>query len=122
MLFCCFGLDVHSILTVYLTVLEKSCCLTNRTPEEALDFPRVLVFRITMSSFLPGNSSAQKNLLKFVKHSDRNQNNSNDEKNWHEKTVKTIIKKIKNNPGALSSLEKAITREDSSTDCVTFPR
>lgn len=71
-----------------------------------------------MSSFLPGNNSAQKNLLKFVKQADRNQNNSD----CHEKTVKTIIKKIKSNPGALSNLEKAITHEDSSTDCVTFPR
>ena len=75
-----------------------------------------------MSFLSGGNSSAQKNLLKFIKRSDKNQNSSEDERNWIEKTAKTIIKRIKGTDGALSNLEKAITCEDSSTSCVTLPR
>lgn len=75
-----------------------------------------------MSSFLSGvTSTAQKNLLKFVKHSDKNQNNS-DDRNSQEKTAKNILKRIKSNDGALSNLEQAVTCEDSSTGCVTVPR
>ncbi|VDI69181.1 Hypothetical predicted protein [Mytilus galloprovincialis] len=40
---------------------------------------------------------------------------------WSEKAVKSLVKKLKKT-GGLDELEKAITRQDESTKCITIPR
>ena len=73
--------------------------------------------------FSGGNhATLVKKLLGFVQHPDNNKKNTEDDRAWPEKTIKSIIKKIKKIPGALENLETAVTFKDSSTECVTLPR
>lgn len=74
-------------------------------------------------SFLSGNHALVKKLLGLVKKPEFQSNSAeSDDKAWREKAIKSIIKKIKNTPGALDNLERAISNRDSNTDCVTLTR
>lgn len=47
---------------------------------------------------------------------------SDEEEKWAEKAVDVLVKKLKKNPQALEELEKALTRPDVPSNCVTIPR
>lgn len=75
------------------------------------------------SMFSGGNhGTLVRKLLGFVQHPENNRRNSEDDRTWPEKTIKSIIKKTKKIPGALENLERAVTNRDSSTECITLPR
>ena len=69
-----------------------------------------------MTSLLPFPSTPLvKKLLGFKK------GDPDKEDKWSEKAVKSLIKKLRKT-GGLEELEKAITRQDSNTKCITIAR
>lgn len=48
-------------------------------------------------------------------------NKGEGEDRWSEKAVKSLVKKLKKT-GGLDELEKAITTQNSDTNCITIPR
>ena len=69
-----------------------------------------------MAGLFFNTSPSVSKLMKLVKNDQAEENRV-----WHEKAIKSLIKKIKNGSG-LEELIKAISTEDSNTKCVTIPR
>lgn len=70
-----------------------------------------------MSALFFSPSPVVKRLLELKKGPD-----TNEDKFWAEKAVKSLIKKLKKTAGGVEELEKAITTQDPFTKCVTIPR
>lgn len=64
---------------------------------------------------LPFTPPIVKRLLQWKKSEDSS------EKNWSEKAVKSLVKKLKKS-GALEELEKAISTQNPNTKCVAIPK
>jgi len=67
-----------------------------------------------MTSILPTFASPiVKKLLGFKK--------GDGEDKWSEKAVKSLVKKLKKT-GGLDELERAVTEQNATTNCITIPR
>lgn len=70
---------------------------------------------------LPFTPPVVKRLLGFSKKSNDGSTNGAVEKQWAEKAVRSLAKKLKKSD-ALQELEKAISTQNYNTKCITIPR
>ena len=80
-----------------------------------IDLTLSILFRMSsLNSLFTFTSPAVKKLLGWKQ--------GDEEEKWAEKAVDALVKKLKNEPGAIENLEKALSSPGQPSDCVTIPR
>lgn len=79
-----------------------------------VETPRPSRTMSTFNSWFSFTTPAVKKLLGWKQ--------GDEEENWAEKAMDSLVKKLKKKPGAIEALEKALANPGLPSDCVTIPR